>query len=71
MTLNCYNAFSLSAYKEESESESEESESESETEDYEYELEEEADFEESDIELYPNKEDFQNVFSNKLFGTEG
>ena len=71
MTLNCYNAFSLSAYKEESESESEEYESESEEEDYGYELEEEADFEESDIELYPNKEDFQNVFSNKLFGTEG
>lgn len=62
MALNCYNAFYLSAYKEEYESESEEYESESEEEDA---------FERSDIELYPNKQNFQNVFSNKLFGTEG
>ena len=64
MTLNCYNAFSLSAYKEEYESESGEEESESESE-------EEDDFERSDIELYPNKQNFQTVFSNQLFGTEG
>ena len=51
MALNCYNAFSFSAY--------------------EYESEEEDNFEESFSGLYKNKQNFQTVFSNQLFGTEG
>ena len=54
MALNYYNAFCFSAYEEEYESESEE----------------EDDFETSDIELYPNKQNFQTIFPNQLFGTE-